>query len=696
MKLKSKMLNIYGNWKLVVSSIAAVCLFLSDSRMVISACLIIVMMTIVFSTFFEHITPNKKLPHLAKLYAILMAISIGFAGFLTVYKYSNNQKVDLMFKCLGIDINTKAVVLALGIIAFVVSFYFFYVVSSWWVTKLIYSFKQFGISIQFNEDILKVNLKSNWYILLSVVCILCLPCRLSIGSLFGAVFGIVSFAFLIAQCKDIMFKVNKFSGICTKIFSMISAIGVCLNAQTQFITSQNIIKISNQLEIPYAVFKVVSSIFAILSILSVYIGLLWFYHKLLSTLEEINCIEYFSSFLKKEWVVYLVILLLFFGFIIKAYTISNVFYSEVQDYDIIYTSDSPELLRYNAYLSWGHPENDLRQPLFAVYSAPFMGAFYLIARILGIFGNKYYFEAIFSACIQAIILLISYLFLAKLLNIKGIKRSIFMIFNSITYTYLLFSVIIEQYIFAFFWLMLALNCIGKKKKNYFCICGAGGTLITSFIFLPYMSDVNPFKNLKKWISDMINVTFIFVWIMFLFGKFELLFNLTWKLSAYGSYMGQDISTIQIVKQFSGFILGCFFAPPSSKVLNSTGYFSWQLNEVTNFNMVGIMILFLAIMGCIVSWDNCMSKMMMIWIGFSVFLLVILGWGTFENGLILYALYFAWAYIGGLYQLLNTIGRKVKIICFPELIEVIVSVLLVFVNSSAIAGLLEFAGTYYPV
>ena len=59
MKLKSKMLNIYGNWKLVVSSIAAVCLFLSDSRMVISACLIIVMMTIVFSTFFEHITPNK-------------------------------------------------------------------------------------------------------------------------------------------------------------------------------------------------------------------------------------------------------------------------------------------------------------------------------------------------------------------------------------------------------------------------------------------------------------------------------------------------------------------------------------------------------------------------------------------------------------------------------------------------------------
>lgn len=88
--------------------------------------------------------------------------------------------------------------------------------------------------------------------------------------------------------------------------------------------------------------------------------------------------------------------------------------------------------------------------------------------------------------------------------------------------------------------------------------------------------------------------------------------------------------------------------------------------------------------------------MMIWIGFSVFLLVILGWGTFENGLILYALYFAWAYIGGLYQLLNTIGRKVKIICFPELIEVIVSVLLVFVNSSAIAGLLEFAGTYYPV
>lgn len=694
--IKPKISNLFSNWKLIISSTAAGCLFLSNSKIVFLACLLVVIITILLSLMFKDIYFNSDLPKPASIVAVLMAISMGLAGLFTIYKYSQSPKMEIIFRNIGIVLNAKITVLMLGIIAFIIALYFFNVVSSWFVYGLIYFLEQMGIPIQFDKNLWKINLRSNRYILISAFCFLCLPCNLSINSLFGSIFALLSIIFLLTQYNNVLLVINKKSGIKTRIFSVITAVGICLNAQAQFITSKNVNNIIYKLKFNYSFFEIVSVIFALISLLTVYIALLWFYNKLVEMLQEINVFGYFSGFLKIEKILYLILVLVFCVFIINCYTISNAFYSETQDYDIIFTSDSPELLRYNAYLSLGHSENDLRQPLFAVYTAPFIGIPYLIARIVGIFGNKIYFEAILIASTQAIILLVSYLLLAKLLSLTGVERIIFVLFNSATYTYLLFNIMIEQYIFAFFWLMLTLNCINEGKKNYFCIYGAGGTLTTSFVFLPAMSDTNIFKNLKEWIFDMFKLVFVYMGMLLLFGKFELLFNFSWKLSAYGSYMGKDISIIQIFRQFTSFIVGCFVSPSAAEMLNTNGQLSWQLNETICINGIGIGILFFAIAGCLYSWDLLSSKIMFVWISFSIIMLGILGWGASENGLILYALYFAWAYVGGIYKLLKYIAGKIKINYLPELIELIVSIPLLAMNIQGILKLLEFAKDYYPI
>lgn len=80
--------------------------------------------------------------------------------------------------------------------------------------------------------------------------------------------------------------------------------------------------------------------------------------------------------------------------------------------------------------------------------------------------------------------------------------------------------------------------------------------------------------------------------------------------------------------------------------------------------MGIAILVCALCGFAFSYREWISKAAVLWVAFSVIILFAVGWGTAENGLILYTLYFAWAYLILLYQFLKNILRKPALLRAP--------------------------------
>ena len=394
-----------------------------------------------------------------------------------------------------------------------------------------------------------------------------------------------------------------------------------------------------------------------------------------------------------EKFIYSILLILTFGYMIFSYTKSQAFYEPNHYYDIIYTSDSPALIRDSVYLSLTHLENDIRQPLFAVFSAPFFGIPYLITKV---FKSSIMIQAVLINIIQIILLFISNFLLTKILNLNSTKRICFILISSCTYTYLLFTLMQEQYIMAYFWLILCIYFIIKEKPNRITLYGAGGTLLTSMILLPLMSKKSPIKQFKKWILDIIKYGLEFTVLLLTFCRFDVIFNLLQKYLTLSQFTGRTIPFTDKIYQYTEFIKNCFISPRAGINTTLYDYISWQLNQVTNISIIGVIILILVAISIIINKDKKISLLAAGWIAFSIIILVILGWGTKENGLILYSLYFGWPYFILLFQLIEKIEQKLKVNFLLPSITIITSIILLTINIPAIIEMIKFAIKYYPI
>jgi hypothetical protein len=85
-----------------------------------------------------------------------------------------------------------------------------------------------------------------------------------------------------------------------------------------------------------------------------------------------------------------------------------------------------------------------------------------------------------------------------------------------------------------------------------------------------------------------------------------------------------------------------------------------------------------------------------WCAFSAILLVGLGWGTAENGLILYGLYFSWAFYVLLRQALVWPLEQAKLTRWQTGLDAVLAAVLLVLNVPGMAALLRFAVSNYPV
>lgn len=551
------------------------------------------------------------------------------------------------------------------------------------------------------KDILN-NLRHNWYFPLSALAFFWPQVQWLVEPEIWHVSLTISFIFALAAASQFsdLWNETRTQGWLVQVWTLLSTCGILLRGQryaydalTMDADFQALVAGS-----PANMARFVSVALALAAFLFVYICLCWFWRRLGTMLCESGV---FSQLRRWEWLLYGLLTLGMILCMTRIFLATSAFYtSDPSGYDIIYTADSGALVNNMGYLFLTFPENDLRQPLFAIFAAPFIGAPYFLGQILQLSLSS---QAILLGAVQIVMLVLANLLLTRLLNLSPLERACLMLLTSFTYAQMLALLMMEQYIVAYFWLCLTLALIAQRritggyKPDHLALYGAGSTLLTSLFWAPLCSAHSPFSAFRKWFADMVKCGFGFLALLLAFGRYDVLATLVDKIESLGKFTGKAVPLDERLYQFSAFIHDIFFAPAASAGLTGTApmqHISWMLEPVESLSIPGLVIFALVIFSVIVNRRSRSARMAICWVLFSVVLLVGLGWGTKENGLILYALYFGWAYALLLFQLLRALTQKLGATWLLILFSLILTFFLAAINIPGILEIVRFGLEYF--
>lgn len=370
---------------------------------------------------------------------------------------------------------------------------------------------------------------------------------------------------------------------------------------------------------------------------------------------------------------------------------TNIFYRPVYHqqlfipYDVIYTSDSGSLTDLNVYMNVSAVENDIRQPLFGLFSIPFAVLSEFISSFFGFLPN---FRYVIFSTIQSMLLGIAIILISRMLGLKNYEKKLFIAMMISTFSFILFSFVYEQYIIALFYLIIAIyvGFCKRKEVNYYYI-GAVGTLLTSGVIFPLTSK---FDGLKKWILNIAKCFFTFVACMIFSGQILMIFTIDAKIKYLMRFSGNSLSFTDKLLQFIYFIKSIFIAPKSF-VLENNYFYSYRIISVDFISRLGILLLLICFVSFILNRKNKFAKISFLWIIFSFLVLCLFGWGTQENGLILYSLYFFWAYVSLICLFINKVFRNKYVKIF---IYFIIIFIMLYFNLFEFIKIVQFGIYHY--
>lgn len=388
-------------------------------------------------------------------------------------------------------------------------------------------------------------------------------------------------------------------------------------------------------------------------------------------------------------IVAIVVCALYFFLIVWVYRNTTAFYGSGYN-DVIYGSDSYTLTGSNVWLSLFQGQNDLRQPLYMLTVAPFMG----IAYILGIILNCFYVNglAIAYAFVQALLLVWSIWLLSRLISNNDIIRSLIILILSVSYPAIVFSLCLEQYVSSFFWLIMAVVAVMyDQKKADLMIIGAANGLLTSAFMVVWKRA----KSFVEWFQSAFKCGMMFLLTLFAFGRADIFLNIKANLAEIFQHTGKKLTIIDKAYQYSKFVVDCFVGQPAVEKVHNSGFLIWGSSEPNTINVVGIIIIVLIVVAVIWNRDSLLCKISASWIGFSVLLLCVLGWGTSSNALFLYSLYFSWAFWVPFFlsfQKIYNKGYKKSVIVILTCLFILIAKL----NIAEFIRMLNFAIENYPL
>ena len=400
--------------------------------------------------------------------------------------------------------------------------------------------------------------------------------------------------------------------------------------------------------------------------------------------------EVICGFGKWERMIVLGVTMVYLAFLLFAFIKSNAFYSVAGD--LIYTADCAPLVRENAYLSLIHGENDLRQPLFAVTATPFVGAAYAIAML---FPRFRYAKAYAMGIAQMLLLLFTLCMITKMVKKEEMDKIRFFLLISLTYPAILFSIMMEQYVVVLFWTVLYIYLlVEKNRQDTYVMVGAAGSLLINAGLVVFAEKKEQF-HLKEYLLRIFQIAGTGIWAVVLFCRSDVIFSFFDKVNMLKEFTGEKVLFINRLMQFTMFIRSCFVAPKAKLNWQVKQNYSWQLAPVETVSVLGIVLLALAIAGFVLNRKKLLYQISMFWVCYSFLILCVLGWGTAENGLVLYSLHFGFAYWILVYGFFDKLLENWKNRILRYVVWGCAVLALTIINSIGILELLIYARTYYP-
>ncbi len=430
-----------------------------------------------------------------------------------------------------------------------------------------------------------------------------------------------------------------------------------------------------------------------LQILSIpFLCLVWFVIIHYCLPKIISFFKSLSKFEKKYFVVACVVSLILITWVnlnTTAFTAPfNVKTENIELYDILYTTDNGIQINRNSFLNFNAPENDLRQPLFAAFAFPFGMIADIGAEIFSFFPRTTIYS-FFIVCLQGLVLIICSILLARLINKK--ENIFFAIFYALMFATIFFTLNVEQYIFGLFWLIILIYYfVEKKKSNPFLFSAATGSLITNAVLLPFLVFC---KDWKKFIKEGIKYGLIFCFLIILCGQAGRIVNCITGFEVYQQHMGTDVDFIDRLYQYINFISSCFIAPKATIDHVTLDHVSYQLQASTGINIFGLVLIILMVLSFILNRKNKIAQISFGWLLFSFVILCIIGWGTAENGLIIYGIYFSWAYFILISLLLKQVFEKIP--KYKNIVWLLIFLIMIYCNGKELWNIVEFGREYYP-
>ncbi len=674
--------NLQKNCLLLVSAVAVLCLFVTPSLLsvLVTGVAFLAVTAAISLGYIKQADDTPAFLRVPFIVVTLLLLLIGYGTFQTTWAPSS--KVFVLAQ--AFHLTTPILLAVVGLVGCAVGFYATYVLLKWLGIRIVSLYKTTGSPITKSEAL--ANLKRNWFFPISALAFFCLSLDNSVEYVIGMLIAFGVMVLFSAQRGSIWdtIKAHAFS---RKTLCLVSALGICLENQERFYMQAQKLMLPERFN---AVFRLLGYFGAAVSLFFVVGCLVLFWEAVSKSVQGTSLLLHIK---KSEWIIYAILGAVLVLFCAVAFWNSNAFYGGERYYDILYTSDSPALVQGRIYVALTHPENDLRQPLFAVFAAPFVGVPYLLGRV---FGGSAVVSAFFINIAQIGMLFAANLMLAKMLQLPSAKRVCFMLLTFSTYTHILFSLMMEQYIVAYFWLVFCIYLFTEKGRvSQIAIWGAGGTLLTSTVLILLSSNKSRVKNFKAWMADIWRSGIAFVAMLITFGRFDVLCNFAERAVYLSDFTGRSVTLFDKLLQYIAFVRNCFVAPAAGVTTTVFSHISWQLYPITEISIAGIVILLLCIVSVIWNRDKKSSLLAGGWILFSVAMLFVLGWGTRENGLILYSLYFGWAFLVLLFQLAEKVESKLRIKFFVPVLSLGCSVALAAVNIPAVMEMVRFAAEYYP-
>lgn len=312
--------------------------------------------------------------------------------------------------------------------------------------------------------------------------------------------------------------------------------------------------------------------------------------------------------------------------------ISDIFF---KGYDSIYSMDSSYYIETNVYVHFTNPENDIRQPFFGVASS-------LIFALPSLIGS-------FIPSVYPYIIGISNVFLITtgivlLIDMTDLKdnRGLAFAFYTVLYPTVIFFLVIEQYAVTFFFTMIFLHQLYAGKKNEFLYALNTGTLAISGAWLPVIGIIRGTKKLD--FKKIGNCMLALLGTAIVFGRFSLFIHSIESIKRLLRFSGTKtgLPITQNLKQYFNFVTNCFIKTGTT-TKNMNGVEGYALSGEGYYWILGILILLLCIASFVINREKYICKISMYWIIVGFVVMAIVGWGTVENNLVLYSLYFGWPF-----------------------------------------------------